>query len=142
MLWILPFFSNMYIHIDEVSEALHRYLVEKCKKNFSFALQVCMAASYFQHVCVLLLNLFTSVFFLVSLQCSKKAQYSLQRGKSIVLRDVRPCTFGWLVNSLTEPKTVCGSPSLSFTDWWWMLRFLARKQLCKTLFLFSWTIKE
>ena len=75
MLWILPFFSNMYIHIDEVSEALHRYLVEKCKKNFSFALQVCMAASYFQHVCVLLLNLFTSVFFfLVSLQCSKKAQ--------------------------------------------------------------------
>ena len=106
MPWILPFFSNMYIHIDEVSEALHRYLVEKCKKNFSFALQVCMAASYFQHVCVLLLNLFTSVFFLLSLQCSKKAQYSLQRGKSIVLGDVRPCTFGWFVNSLTEPKTV------------------------------------
>lgn len=35
----IPQLINMYIHIDEVSEALHRYLVEKCKKNFSFALQ-------------------------------------------------------------------------------------------------------
>ena len=91
MLWILPFFSNMYIHIDEVSEALHRYLVEKCKKNFSFALQVCMAASYFSAcVCTAAKPLHISFFFLVSLQCSKKAQYSLQRGKSIVLGDVGP----------------------------------------------------
>ena len=67
-------------------------------------------------VCTAAKPLHIPVFFLVSLQCSKKAQYSLQRGKPIVLGDVRPCTFGWFVNSLTEPKTVCGSPSLSFTD--------------------------
>ena len=30
----------MYIHVDEVSEAVHRYLVERCRKTFSFALQV------------------------------------------------------------------------------------------------------
>ena len=30
----------MYIHVDEVSEALHRYLAERCKRSFSFALQV------------------------------------------------------------------------------------------------------
>ena len=34
-------FSNMYIHVEEVSEALHRYLVERCKRSFAFALQVC-----------------------------------------------------------------------------------------------------
>lgn len=33
--------SNMYIHVEEVSEALHRYLVERCKRSFAFALQVC-----------------------------------------------------------------------------------------------------
>jgi len=35
----LPQLINMYIHVDEVSEALHRYLVERCRKSFSFALQ-------------------------------------------------------------------------------------------------------
>lgn len=35
----LPQLINMYIHVDEVSEALHRYLAERCKRSFSFALQ-------------------------------------------------------------------------------------------------------
>ncbi|XP_015763045.1 PREDICTED: phosphatidylinositol 4-kinase beta-like [Acropora digitifera] len=35
----LPQLINMYIHVDEVSEAVHRYLVERCRKTFSFALQ-------------------------------------------------------------------------------------------------------
>ncbi|KAL9987779.1 hypothetical protein ACROYT_G002140 [Oculina patagonica] len=35
----LPQLINMYIHVDEVSDALHRYLVERCKRSFSFALQ-------------------------------------------------------------------------------------------------------
>lgn len=35
----LPQLINMYIHVEEVSEALHRYLVERCRKSFSFALQ-------------------------------------------------------------------------------------------------------
>ncbi|XP_066021299.1 phosphatidylinositol 4-kinase beta-like [Pocillopora verrucosa] len=35
----LPQLINMYIHVEEVSEALHRYLVERCKRSFAFALQ-------------------------------------------------------------------------------------------------------
>ena len=30
----------MYIHVDEVSDALHRYLAERCRRSFSFSLQV------------------------------------------------------------------------------------------------------
>ena len=37
----------MYIHVDEVSEAVHRYLVERCRKTFSFALQVLIVAVHF-----------------------------------------------------------------------------------------------
>lgn len=37
----------MYIHVDEVSEAVHKYLVERCRKTFSFALQVLIVALHF-----------------------------------------------------------------------------------------------
>lgn len=37
----------MYIHVDEVSEALHRYLAERCKRSFAFALQVTTIPSVF-----------------------------------------------------------------------------------------------
>ncbi|KAJ7323428.1 Phosphatidylinositol 4-kinase beta [Desmophyllum pertusum] len=35
----LPQLINMYIHVDEVSDALHRYLAERCRRSFPFALQ-------------------------------------------------------------------------------------------------------
>ncbi|KAK3732844.1 hypothetical protein QZH41_012360 [Actinostola sp. cb2023] len=35
----LPQLINMYIHMDDVCEVVHRYIVDRCKRSFAFALQ-------------------------------------------------------------------------------------------------------